>query len=110
MPENKSITLHDELHYELHDEEVPDTLRAPPTTTQARADLDGVVNALGADEIHVLVRIAQRLKAGASAYGTLQVAQDDRSFRSKEAREEIEDALVYFACAWLKAETQEVNS
>jgi len=29
---------------------------------------------------------------------------DPRKFRSKEAREELEDALVYLACAWLKTE------
>jgi hypothetical protein len=37
------------------------------------------------------------------------LAGDTRAFRSKEAREELEDALVYLACAWLKSETQEVN-
>ena len=35
---------------------------------------------------------------------------DERAFRTKEAREELEDALVYLACAWLKAETKEVRS
>ncbi len=32
---------------------VPDTLRAPPSTTQSRAELDLVLDALGADEVSV---------------------------------------------------------
>jgi hypothetical protein len=56
------------------------------------------------DEVRVLVRIAERLRAGARVYGPLRLAHDERMFRTKEAREEIEDALVYLACAWLKAE------
>jgi hypothetical protein len=39
----------------------------------------------------------------------LHLTRDPRSFRGTEARQEIEDALVYLACAWLKAETQEVT-
>jgi hypothetical protein len=54
------------------------------------------------DEVRVLVRIAERLRAGARVYGRLHLARDGRSFRTKEAREELEDALVYLACAWLK--------
>lgn len=52
----------------------------------------------------VLARIALRLRAGSFVYGTLRVAFDERDFRHEEAREELEDALVYLACAWLKAE------
>jgi hypothetical protein len=89
------------------EDEVPDTLRMIPTTLQARAELNGALDALGAEEVCVLVRIAERLKAGGRAYGPLHIAQDNRAFRSKEAREELEDALVYLACAWLKAQTQE---
>jgi hypothetical protein len=88
------------------EEEIPDTLRMIPTTGQARAELDRVLDALGADEVMVLVRIAERLKAGAQTYGPLRIAEDTRAFRSKEAREELEDVLVYLACAWLKAETR----
>jgi hypothetical protein len=98
MPENQSAFLEDEI---------PDTLRMIPTTIQARAELDHLLDAFGADEVFVLVRIAERLKTGAQTYGPLHIQQDKRAFRSKEAREEIEDALVYFACAWLKAETKE---
>jgi hypothetical protein len=49
------------------------------------------------------VRIAERLRQGAGVYGQLHIATDTRDFRN-EAREEIEDALVYLACAWLKQE------
>jgi hypothetical protein len=77
--------------------------------TIARGVLDGVVDALGVDEICVLVRIAERLAEGARTYGPLRLAQDPREFRGKEAREELEDALVYLACAWLKSEIQEAR-
>jgi hypothetical protein len=90
----------------LLEDEIPDTLRMIPTTIQARAELNGVLDALDAEEVCVLVRIAERLKTGAQTYGPLHIQHDKRAFRSKEAREEIEDALVYFACAWLKAETR----
>jgi hypothetical protein len=80
-----------------------------PTTATARVALDDVLDALGCDEVQVLIRIAERLKLGRRAYGPLELAGDTRAFRSKEAREELEDALVYLACAWLKSETQEVN-
>ncbi len=88
------------------DEPIPDTLRMGRTTLEARAELDGVLDALGRDEVRVLVRIAERLRGGAQTYGPLRIDRDARAFRTKEAREEIEDALVYLACAWLKAETQ----
>lgn len=70
-----------------------------------RLELDAIADTLGADELRVLARIALRLRMGATVYGTLQVAFDERNFRSEEAREELEDALVYLACAWLKAES-----
>jgi hypothetical protein len=40
-------------------------------------------------------------------YGGLDLAQDVRDF-DKEAREEIEDALVYFACRHLRLSAREV--
>ena len=70
-------------------------------------ELAGVACQLGDDELRVLVRIAERLRHGASVYGPLRIATDARAFRAKEAREEIEDALVYLACAWLKQQTTE---
>jgi hypothetical protein len=69
----------------------------------ARAHLDAVVDQLGVDEIRVLTSIAERLLFGAGAYGLLDLATDTREFRRREAREEIEDFLVYLACAWLRA-------
>jgi hypothetical protein len=74
----------------------------------ARATLHGVTCDLGRDEVRVLTRIAERLKAGRRAYGSLNLQTDTRASRATEAREELEDALVYLACAWLKAEIQEV--
>ena len=69
-------------------------------------ELAGIACQLGDDELRVLVRIAERLRFGAGIYGALRIATDTRAFRAKEAREELEDALVYLACAWLK-ETQD---
>jgi hypothetical protein len=95
---------------DLEDEECPDTLRKPPTSTiAAREQLDDVLDALGADEVCVLIRIAERLKHGAHSYGALHVVEDTRAFRDTEAREEIEDALVYLACEWLRSAIQEVT-
>jgi hypothetical protein len=76
----------------------------PTATTLARMELDAVLDTLGGDELRVLTRIAERLEAGSDVYGPLKITLDDRHFRSKEAREELEDALVYLACAWLKRE------
>jgi hypothetical protein len=75
------------------EEPIPDTLRMIAPEDAARATLHGVACDLGHDEVRVLTRIAERIR-------------DARTFRSKEAREELEDALVYLACAWLKAEAQ----
>jgi hypothetical protein len=46
---------------------------------------------------------------GQEQYGVLHLACERRSFRSTEARQELEDALVYLACAWLRSETREVR-
>ena len=81
---------------------IPDTQRDPSLGT--RAALAFLVSKLGADEQRVLVRIAERLMHGGTVYGPLVLTRDTRDFRSREAREEIEDALVYFACAWLKSQ------
>ena len=76
----------------------------PVALTAARAELEDLLDDLGPDETRVLVSIAHRLRHGAEVYGELEVALDRRDFRKKEAREELEDALVYLACAWLKTE------
>jgi len=91
------------------EEPIPDTLRMITPEEAARATLHGLAYTLGRDEVRVLMRIAERLRAGRLVYGPLTLACDARSFRGKEAREELEDALVYLACAWLKAEAQEVT-
>jgi hypothetical protein len=75
----------------------------------ARAALTGVASELGTDELRVLTRIAERLQVGRQLYGPFYLATDAHVFRDKEARQELEDALVYLACAWLKAETREVT-
>jgi hypothetical protein len=84
------------------DEPIPDTLRMITHEDAARASLRASVLALGLEEVLVLRRIADRLRAGQRQYGFLHIASDPRTFREKEAREELEDALVYLACAWLK--------
>ena len=92
------------------EEPIPDTLRMITPEDAARAGLNGIACELGRDELRVLTRIAERIRAGRRSYGPLFLAGDRRAFRGKEAREELEDALVYLACAWLKAEaTQEVR-
>jgi hypothetical protein len=91
------------------DEPIPDTLPMITPHDAARAVLTGVACELGLDEVRVLVRIGERLRTGRKQYGPLRVASDTRSFRSKEAREELEDALVYLACAWLKSETHDLE-
>ena len=68
----------------------------------ARDELLAIVDTLGADETRVLTRIAARLQHGAQLYGLLDIAKDRRDFAGKEAREEVEDFLVYMACAWLR--------
>jgi len=88
------------------EEPIPDTLRMITPEDAARAVLNDVACELGRDEVRVLTRIGERLRLGGRQYGRLYLPTDARSFRSKEAREELEDALVYFACAWLKAELQ----
>jgi hypothetical protein len=68
---------------------------------EPREELSAIADVLGDDEVRVLTRIAGRLLRGAEIYGRLHVASDQRDFRN-EAREEIEDFLVYAACGWLR--------
>ena len=67
-----------------------------------RNELAAIVDVLGDDEVRVLARIAGRLLRGAQVYGRLDIQRDARDLQ-KEAREEIEDSLVYFAAHWLRA-------
>jgi hypothetical protein len=94
--------------YPPDDEPIPDTERMITYEDAARASLRTSILELGLDEVLVLDRLAERLRRGQRQYGFLHLANDRRAFRAKEAREELEDALVYLACAWLKAETREV--
>jgi hypothetical protein len=84
------------------EEAMADTQRMLTPEDAARATLSGLACELGHDEVRVLTRIAQRLRGGRDTYGPLDLSVDTRTFRGKEAREEIEDALVYLACAWLQ--------
>jgi hypothetical protein len=85
-----------------------DTLPGFSPEEFARIQLTSITSTLAHDEVRVLTHIAERLQGGRVAYGPLDLATDSRRFRDKEAREEVEDALVYLACAWLKG--QEVAS
>ena len=94
----------------MPDDDDDDTLPGFPPADFARAELSGIARDLGHDEVRVLTRIAVRLRQGREVYGPLDLATDPRQFRTKEAREELEDALVslaYLACAWLTTATQE---
>jgi hypothetical protein len=66
-----------------------------------RLELVAIVDELGDDEVRVLARIAGRLLRGMEIYGALGLPQDLRDFDT-EAREEVEDCLVYLACRWLR--------
>jgi hypothetical protein len=78
-----------------------------PPEDAARAGVRAILLTLGLDEVLVLGRIAERLRMGQAQYGFLHLPSDRRSFRSTEARQEIEDALVYLACQWLRDQAQE---
>ncbi len=92
----------------LDEEPIPPTLRMISPDDAARAALNGIACELGVDELRVLARIGERLRIGQRIYGRLYIPVDTRNFRSIEARQELEDALVYLACAWLRSEIQEV--
>lgn len=85
---------------------IPPTLRTVTPDDAARATLRDAMDELGRTEVRVLTRIAERLKTSARTRGALGFLTP-RAFRSKDARREIDDALVFLACAWIKAETLE---
>lgn len=66
-----------------------------------RSELAAIVEKLGDDEVRVLMRIGGRLLHGRELCGRLDLAEDVRDFDT-EAREEVEDCLVYLACRWLR--------
>ena len=80
-----------------------DALVKQQQETDAYYELGVIVASLGTDEVRALTRIANRLRMGQAAYGYLHIAADKRDFRA-EGREEVEDLLVYLACAWLTQE------
>lgn len=63
--------------------------------------LTGLCAELGADELRVLLLVAERLVKGRRCYGALHVESDGRDFRV-ETLEEIADALVYSACSLMR--------
>jgi hypothetical protein len=90
------------------DEAQADTQRSLTPEDIARARLNGLACQLGPDEMRVLTRIAQRLRGGQEA-ARLAHRTEARKRRGREAREELEDALVSLACAWLNTESTEVG-
>ena len=65
---------------------IPEEL--PTFVITARRELDAVLDGLGADEVRVLTRIAERLELGAGVYGRLHLAGDaaERFRKSRGAR------------------------
>lgn len=69
-------------------------------TMQQLTRLTAVAEQLGADELNVLLLVAERLVKGRKIYGPLQVATDRRDF-TREALEEAADLAVYAAAGLL---------
>jgi len=67
--------------------------------------LDATAEFLNADELEVLIEVAQGLVRGQTNYGFLDVDNDDRDFVS-EGCEELRDCLNYVAAAILKLRRQ----
>lgn len=67
------------------------------------AELKAIVDTLGADEVRVLVAIAQRLATGRKAYGPLDIRGDARDLK-REAIDEALDLAVYVSCELLRRE------
>jgi hypothetical protein len=86
---------------------IPPTLRTVTPEDAARATLRDATDELGRTEVRVLTRIAERLRTSTRARGALGLLTPSRAFRNKDARREIDEALVFLACAWIKAETLE---
>jgi hypothetical protein len=72
-----------------------------PDRRGVRAELDAAVDALGPDELRVLLFLAARMVAGRERYGELRLAIDRRDFE-RERSEEIADLLTYSAMAELR--------
>lgn len=63
-----------------------------------RAELEGIMPMLGAEELAVLRWIACRLLSGQDTYGRMDLARDGRNLEHERA-EELADAIVYTAMA-----------
>lgn len=66
------------------------------------AQLAAAAEQLGADELAVLLLVAERVRKGRARYGNLDVAHDPRCLRV-EALEEAADGLFYAAAALMRA-------
>jgi hypothetical protein len=86
----------------IPDDPIPDTEPAPDLAPHIA--LDYVSAKLGPGEQRVLARVAERRVHGMTVYVPLDLANDIRDFRRREAREQLEDVLVDLVCAWLQAE------
>jgi hypothetical protein len=73
--------------------------------TDALSRLTAVAADLGADELAVLLLVAERLDKGRERYGALNVERDRRDF-AVEALEEAADALVYVACGLMRGQSR----
>lgn len=83
-------------------EDCQDRNTAPaPNTTEQLVKLTGIAEALGLDELAVLLLVAQRLQTGRARYGNLDMSHDPRCFRV-ETLEEAADGLVYAAAALMR--------
>jgi hypothetical protein len=78
-------------------EPAPDALDTMPQL----ARLTTVAAQLGADELSVLLLVAERLVKGRKLYGSLRVVTDRRDF-TREALEEAADLAVYAAAGLLR--------
>jgi hypothetical protein len=67
----------------------------------AREELAVTLDELGADELRVVLLVAQRLAVGRKAYGPLDIKGDRRDWRH-EASEEALDCAVYLAAETLR--------
>jgi hypothetical protein len=101
--------MHDTNDLPDTEEQTPATLRSVTPEDTARATLNTALAELGHTEVHVLTRIAERLTTTARAGGALGAIPRARTFLCEEAQREIDHALVFLACAWIKAETLEVT-
>lgn len=66
-----------------------------------RAKIAGTCMFLNADELEIVLMVAQGLKDGKEVYGDLDIETDTRDMRA-EAAQELRDCLVYTSAAILR--------